>query len=220
MSAPHETLIDYYSRRAAEYEAIYDKPERRADLAALKAYVQTVMSGHDVLEIACGTGYWTEVMAATCRSICAVDASLAMLGMALQKSFPANRVQFQAADAYALDTVEGTFTAGCAAFWWSHVALHELPAFLKGFHAALEPGAQVCFIDNLYVKGSSTPLVRTDAEGNTYQTRHLNDGSQHEVLKNFPDEATMRQLLAPFANDIIWRDFTYYWCCTYTVAQK
>ncbi len=219
MTTPaHETLIDYYSRRAAEYEAIYDKPERQADLAALKAYVQTVLGGQEVLEVACGTGYWTNVLAETCKSICAVDASLAMLELALQKPFPANRVQFQQADAYSLDKVDGSFTAGYAAFWWSHIAKRELPAFLQGFHAALEPGATVCFIDNLYVEGSSTPLAHTDAEGNTYQERHLHDDSRHRVLKNFPTEADVRETLRNVAKNIVWRDFYYYWCCTYTVV--
>jgi hypothetical protein len=33
---------------------------------------------------------------------------------------------------------------------------------------------------------SNTPISRRDADGNTYQRRTLDDGSVHEVLKNFP----------------------------------
>jgi len=44
------------------------------------------------------------------------------------------------------------------------------------------------FFDNRYVEGSSTPISRRDAQGNTYQARKLDNGSAHEVLKNFPTE--------------------------------
>ena len=47
-------------------------------------------------------------------------------------------------------------------------------------------------LDNKYVKGSSTPISRTDAHGNTYQTRPLKDGSTHEVLKNFPSHLQLQ----------------------------
>ncbi|HEY6168738.1 MAG TPA: class I SAM-dependent methyltransferase, partial [Verrucomicrobiae bacterium] len=55
-------LAEYYARRAGEYERIYAKPERQADLAALRARLAEAFRGRRVLEIACGTGYWTEVI--------------------------------------------------------------------------------------------------------------------------------------------------------------
>ena len=50
-------LTCYYAQRAAEYEAIYLKPERQADLKAAEMFVQKIFNGTNVLEIACGTGY-------------------------------------------------------------------------------------------------------------------------------------------------------------------
>ena len=50
------------------------------------------------------------------------------------------------------------------------------------------------FFDNCYVEGSSTPLSRTDAAGNTYQSRRLDDGSTHEVLKNFPAKKALVEM--------------------------
>ena len=38
-------------------------------------------------------------------------------------------------------------------------------------------------IDNRYVEGSSTPIIRRDRFGNTYQERVLRDGTRHEVLR-------------------------------------
>ena len=56
-------LVSYYSRRAAEYERIYRRPERQTDLSTLRQMLSDELRGRDILEIACGTGYWTEWLA-------------------------------------------------------------------------------------------------------------------------------------------------------------
>ena len=48
---PQAELIDYYRRRAGEYEAIYAKPERQADLLLLKKKIAGILKGARVLEI-------------------------------------------------------------------------------------------------------------------------------------------------------------------------
>src|SRR5712692_10327984 len=64
MTANRE-MREYYARRAVEYERVYAKPERQDDLARLRRLLQADLAGHDVLEIACGTGYWTTAIAET-----------------------------------------------------------------------------------------------------------------------------------------------------------
>ena len=49
-------MLDYYNKRLQEYETVYKKPERQADLIALLARLQTDVSRREVLELACGTG--------------------------------------------------------------------------------------------------------------------------------------------------------------------
>src|SRR5687768_7252953 len=180
------TLIDYYSRRAPEYECIYHKPERQADLVLLREHLRRILSGQRVLELACGTGFWTAAIADAADSIVATDASEEVLDVARAKGLDPTRVLFTSADAYHPMQPSHDFTAGLSAFWWSHVPRARLTAFHDSFHAAVRPGARIVFVDNRFVAGSSTPICRTDAEGNTYQLRHLPDGSTHEVLKNFP----------------------------------
>ena len=142
-----------------------------------------------------------------------------MLELARQKTYPPDRVRFELADAYALAHVPGEFTAGFAAFWWSHVPRERQPAFLANLHARLGAGATAVFIDNRYVPGSSTPIARRDGAGNTYQQRRLADGTTHEVLKNFPTPAELAATLAPVAQDVSIREFTYYWGVYYRVAS-
>ena len=151
-------LIDYYRRRAQEYERIYEKPERQTDLGALGEWVQRELAGHDVLEIACGTGYWTHVCAPVARSVLALDLAEETLEIARAKEYPFGKVRFGTADAYHLEEVPGSFTAGLACFWWSHVPRERIPEFLEGWHRRLGPGAHVLLLDNRFVEGSSTPV--------------------------------------------------------------
>ena len=58
-SATPDSMARYYAQRAAYYERVYFKPERQADLRQMEAWVAAHFSGRRVLEIACGTGWWT-----------------------------------------------------------------------------------------------------------------------------------------------------------------
>lgn len=214
-----EELLDYYARRAHEYEQIYAKPERQPDLARVRAWLREALAGHQILEVACGTGYWTAELAPVAATIVATDASPEVLALARHKPYPPDRVRFAVADAYAVEDVAGTFTAGLAAFWWSHVPRERQATFLAGLHRRLGVGATVVFVDNRFVAGSSTPLSRRDAAGNTYQQRRLADGTEHEVLKNFPTRAELEAVLAPRAEDLRVTEFTYYWGTYYRVAS-
>ena len=49
-------LKEYYNRRARVYEKIYEKPERQEDLSAISLELQNILSRHNILEVACGTG--------------------------------------------------------------------------------------------------------------------------------------------------------------------
>jgi ubiquinone/menaquinone biosynthesis C-methylase UbiE len=212
-------LVDYYRRRAGEYEAIYAKPERQADLAFLEKEIPRRLRGARVLEVACGTGYWTERVARSAAKIVATDAAEEPMRIARAKSYPEDGVRFEPADAYALDPRLGRFDAGLAVFWWSHVPRQRAAAFLDSLHRCLEPGARVLFMDNVYAEGSSTPVSEVDAEGNTYQMRPLADGSRVRVLKNFPTEDELRERLAPYAASFTFEALQYYWLAEYRLKK-
>lgn len=208
-------MLEYYSRRAREYERIYHKPERLPDLAELHERIPRFFVDADVLEIACGTGYWTARIAGAARSIVATDRSPEVLEIARSKQYPKENVRFAIGDAFDLTSLAGTFTAGFGGFWWSHVRREELRGFLGHFHGRLSPGARVLWVDNRYVDGSSTPVSRADAEGNTYQVRMLEDGSTHEVLKNFPSNEELYAAIDDVADDVSLTQLEYYWCLGY-----
>ena len=171
-----------------------------------------------MLEVACGTGYWTALVARTAASIVATDAAEEPMRIAQSKDYGGHDVRFELADAYALRPALGRFDGALAIFWWSHVPLSRMGAFLASLHARLERGARVVLMDNLYIDGSSTPIAERDAEGNTYQLRPLADGSQNRVLKNFPTEAELRASLASHACTFAYEAFEYYWLAEYELA--
>jgi len=212
---PDAELRAYYARRAAEYERIYDKPERQADLARLREGLPLRFRGAALLEIACGTGYWTPHLAAEAASVLATDAAEEPLAIARARTYPRGNVRFELADAYALPSWRRSFDGCFAGFWWSHVPKGRLDEFLAGLHARLASGARVVFLDNRYVEGSSSALAATDAEGNTYQIRQLADGSEHRVLKNFPTAEEMAARLARWDQAPRWQLLDYYWTVEY-----
>ena len=211
-------MLDYYKRRAAYYERVYHKPERQHDLRAMEAWISTPFAGRHVLEIACGTGWWTPFAAREAKSWLATDLNPETMEVARAKALPPS-VRFATVDAYTLAELgEQRFDAAFAGCWWSHVPLQRLPGWLETLHARLDSGARVVFLDNSFVQTSSTPITHGDAEGNTYQTRTLDDGSVHEVLKNFPAPEQAFAMLGPRAVDPEWIAHQHYWILSYTLA--
>lgn len=214
-TTPH--LETYYAKRAREYEQVYEKPERQRELAWLRSRIPRLFTGRTVLEVACGTGYWTQYIAKAARKVHACDINEPVLEIAREKNLPPGKVDFFKADAVALDGIPHGCDAAFAGFWWSHVKKGELSLFVKNLSLKLEPGAVVAILDNTFTQWSSTPLTRRDAEGNTYQMRTLSNGEQFEVLKNFPTKEELTELVRPVASEAHMEDLTYYWLLVFTL---
>jgi ubiquinone/menaquinone biosynthesis C-methylase UbiE len=210
-------MHDYYAARAPEYDRVYLKPERQADLREIRQWLPTVFRGKSILEVACGTGYWTQYLAPVAESVMALDASPETLQIARSRS-ATGHVEFVIGDAYKLPAVAAGFQCAFAGFWFSHVPKSRIREFLIGLHRALIPGAKVVFLDNRFVEGSSTPISEQDDEGNTYQVRRLDDGSRHRVLKNFPSQVELTRSLEGLGADFKFHEWKYFWAIEYAVA--
>jgi ubiquinone/menaquinone biosynthesis C-methylase UbiE len=208
---------EYYRARANEYDAVYDKPDRQSDLLELRTGLPELLTGRHVLEVAAGTGYWTDVYADAAASVIATDVNAATLDVARRRRHWPDTVRFIEVDAFDLQQVEGQVDAAMVGFFWSHVRLEHLDDFLADLAGRLEPGAPVVVIDNRYVEASSSPVVRTDQAGNTYQRRELADGTSWEVLKNFPTLEEIRSSLAPLASTVTIDEVQHYWRAVFTV---
>ena len=209
------SMSSYYAQRAATYERVYFKPERQAELRLLEAWLPSQFEGRRVLEVACGTGWWTLHGARNAKAWLATDLNPETMAVARSKALPAC-VELAPVDAYTFAELgRQTFDAVFAGCWWSHVPLTRLPRWLALLHMRLEPGARVVMLDNSYVQASNHPITHSDADGNTYQTRTLDDGSVHEVLKNFPTREHAIAQLGPRAHSPEWTDHGHYWTLSY-----
>ena len=208
-TTPH--LERYYDRRAAEYEKVYDKPERQHELEWLRTRIPQLLADRTVLEVACGTGYWTQFLARTAYKVHACDINESVLEIAREKDIARGRVDFFKADAVSLEGVPAGCDGAFAGFWWSHVKKSELAKFVRNLALRLESGARVVILDNTYAEGSSTPVSRRDAEGNTYQIRHLANGETHEVIKNFPTADELTLAMREVAREAHLESLRYYW---------
>jgi SAM-dependent methyltransferase len=211
---------DYYRERALEYDRVYLKPERQGDLYRIREWLSTVFDGRRVIEVAAGTGYWTDVIADAALEIVATDVNMATLQVAAGRRTWSHSVAFVEADACALEGVSGHFDAALAGFFWSHLPLTVIDTFLKGLFQRIEPGALVVILDNRYVEGSNQKITRTDEDGNTYQTRSLDSGAMYEVLKNFPTPKFLRSKLVSLATDIDVLEWEFYWTVTCVAREQ
>jgi SAM-dependent methyltransferase len=194
-------INEYYCKRAKEYDHIYfrDDPVRQSELAKIKNLVRNSLRNKSVLEVACGTGYWTASAAQTAKRITAIDSSAEMLAIAKTKNIAAN---FIIDDAYLLEDVNDKFNAGMANFWLSHVPKSKIISFLNIFHNKLQPKSTVIMADNIYDSKIGGDLVGRDDDGNTYKIRTLNDGTTYQILKNYYKEDELNIIFTGFSSEI------------------
>ena len=212
-------IEQYYADRAYEYNKTYLRPERQKDIKKLHKLLKNLLSGHKVLGVACGTGYWTKTIASVSKFITAVDINDKVLQMANSRGITSDKVIFVQDDVYSLNKIHNNFSAGFAGFWWSHVLKSKLKGFLALFHSKLQSNALVVFIDNRRVERSSTPISRIDIDGNTYQIRKLEDGREYEVLKNFPTEQEILETLGNEIKNFKMEFLNYFWLVSYNIQE-
>ena len=179
--------INYYRARAQEYdESIADaaellKPARRLllELGRFDA----------ILELACGTGMWTEVLLGMGQTVTAVDAAPEMLDRARQK-LGVERIQYQQADLFHWEP-EQKYDLVFFANWLSHVPPDALDGFLEMVRRAVKPGGQIAILD----QGAPSDSDRAIARDEIYAQRPLEDGRQFMIVKVFYDLDTLRNRL-------------------------
>ena len=196
-------MMDYYRARANEYDewfyrrGRYDRgTEANARWFAEADEVFTALDAlkikGDVLELAPGTGIWTERLLRTATSITAIDASPEMIAINRAR-VASDRVSYMQADLFKWHPTR-KYDAACFCFWISHVPLERLDNFLSGVAMALHPGGKVFFVDGRRETTGTAVDHQLPGEQVQVMTRRLNDGREFEIVKNFyqPDSLAAR----------------------------
>jgi demethylmenaquinone methyltransferase/2-methoxy-6-polyprenyl-1,4-benzoquinol methylase len=212
-------MIKYYAKRALEYEDSYLKPERQKNINELKELLRKYFYNKNVLEIACGTGFWTQTISEVSTKIIAIDINDEVLNIAKAKKYNCE-VAFLKDDAYILDKILEKYDSIFAGFWFSHIPKSKIRKFMEVIHNKLNEHALIVFIDNLfledrYLDENSSPISRFDTEGNSYQIRKLRDHSRYEVVKNFYDEKSLKECFASYGREIEIHKLQYFWIIKY-----
>jgi demethylmenaquinone methyltransferase/2-methoxy-6-polyprenyl-1,4-benzoquinol methylase len=211
-----EEMTRYYARRAREYERVYEIPAWQPALAELRRRVPAVFGARRVFEVACGTGYWTAIVAAVAESIHATDVNAETLALARARPYARGNVTFAVRDAYAQSDEPPRWDAGLAGLWLSHVDAGRMDEFIDAFHSHLTRGAVVMAFDERDDPTRTARGIRVDAgTGNRYEARRLDNGERYEIVKNFIDEPALRRVLGPRARGLTYDDLGRFWVATW-----
>jgi demethylmenaquinone methyltransferase/2-methoxy-6-polyprenyl-1,4-benzoquinol methylase len=191
--------IAYYRGRASEYdqwflrEGRYDYgPEQRrrwfAEVAEVRRALDLLAPWGEVLELAAGTGWWTEQLLAHAERITAVDASPETITISRAK-LGSYRVRYVQADLFTW-TPNRRYDLVFFSFWLSHVPHDRFAAFWETVRDALAPGGAAYVIDSAFDPSSTAKDHAVPNRGAGVVTRKLNDGREFRIVKLFyrPDE--------------------------------
>ena len=214
-----DEMTRYYARRAGEYERVYDIPAWQPGIAEMRRRVTTTFAARRVFEVACGTGYWTELLASVATAVHATDLNEETLALARARPYPRGNVTFATRDAYAPADGPPHWDAGFAGLWLSHVDVGRMDEFLDAFHSHLARGAVVMAFDESDDPTRTARGTRVDAAtGNRYEARRLDNGERYEIVKNFIDESRLRRALGPRARRVVYDDLGRFWVATWEVT--
>ncbi len=210
-----EEMIAYYRARAAEYDEWFYRQGRfdrgPAANARWVAEAETVFAAldalrptGDVLELAPGTGIWTERLIRTAHTVTAVDASPEMVALNRAKVC-SDAVSYVLADLFAWSP-EVSYDAVVFAFWLSHIPHERLDAFLAMVAAAVRPGGTVFFVDGRREPLGTAADHRLPEVDAQVMTRRLNDGRAFQIVKTFHDPTTLAVRCAAAGLDVAVRE--------------
>ena len=224
-----DEMMVYYRERASEYDEWFyrrGRYDRGAQSNALwfaeadevfHALARFDMRG-ELLELAPGTGIWTERLLRTASSVTAIDASNEMIAINRAR-VNSERVEYVLADLFTWQPprlYDGIFFG----FWLSHVPLERLDSFLDMLATALRPGGKIFFVDGRREPSGTAANHQLPSEGEQLMIRKLNDGRAFEIVKNFYDPIALAGHFAKHGLDVTVQETATYFLFGYGEKGK
>jgi SAM-dependent methyltransferase len=198
--------IDYYRRRAPEYDETASPPGD--PLGGYWEQVERAVHAFDptgdVLEIASGTGKWTRLLLEHASSVTALDSAAEMHDESRRKLGPQSKLRYVEGDVFSW-LPDGAYDVVFFASWLSHVPPPLFGRFWETVERALAPDGRVFFIDEVedawrneehlredFVHDPSVPIVR----------RPLRDGGTFNVVKVFWNPRELETRLGELGWDV------------------
>jgi len=195
--------LDYYRARATEYDqwwlrqGRYDRgsAENRSwfeDCAAVASALERFRPSGRILELACGTGIWSEKLLPFASQLTLVDGSREMLEIAAHR-LQSTDVRYMEANIFDW-TPQQEFDTVFFSFWLSHVPPARFDGFFALIARCLAPGGRIFFVDSRHEQTSTAIDHRLPDQEAMQLQRRLNDGREFRIYKIFyrPDELRER----------------------------
>jgi SAM-dependent methyltransferase len=204
--------IAYYRAQAPEYDAWFEDHGRPAlsptdyqrwltEVAYAEAVFEALQPLGRVLEVACGTGHWTERLAPMADLVVAVDAAPGMIDRNRRRLGPRQNVHYIQADVFRWQPAR-TFDTVFAGMWLSHVPADRFDDFWSLVDHSLDTDGRVLLFDE--VAGSSLQGTNEQPHGHDDEIviRQLDDGRQFRIVKTYHSPAALRTQLAELGWDL------------------
>jgi SAM-dependent methyltransferase len=199
----------YYRERASEYDDWWERrgrfdrgPEHRsawlAEMTQLVATLDDFAPIGDVLELAAGTGNWTQHLARHADHITALDSSPETFEISRHKLGEPKNIDYVVTDLFKWEPPR-RFDVVMMGFWLTHVPDERLDDFWVLIDRSLAPDGRVLILDSahpdLATKGAgagydvhykSAAAVHSTLDVDSHRaTRSLDDGREFEIVKRF-----------------------------------
>jgi demethylmenaquinone methyltransferase/2-methoxy-6-polyprenyl-1,4-benzoquinol methylase len=201
---PLDEQIAYYRARASEYdewflrEGHYDYgvQQRRqwfAEVAEVQGALDDFAPRGKVLELAAGTGWWTEQLVRHADQVTAVDAAPETIAINRAK-LASPKVRYVEANLFEWQP-DATYDVVFFSFWLSHVPPERFAEFWGMVARALTPGGRVFFVDSRYAADSSAHDHADRSAARLIEERRLNDGRAFKIFKVYYEPVALTEQL-------------------------
>ncbi len=193
MSDIIQQQIEYYRARAAEYDEWWYRQgryDRGADLnktwfeesQQVRDALHALPQCDHVLELASGTGIWTQELIKIGKQVTALDASAEVIAIN-QAKLQSDKVTYIQADLFEWEA-DKQYDMIFFSFWLSHVPPEKLKPFLDKVSTMLKPDGHLFMLDSRRIPESTAVNHHIPDEGTTME-RKLNDGRTFQIVKIF-----------------------------------
>jgi DNA-binding transcriptional MerR regulator len=196
-----ENMMEYYDARADEYDEIYEgngpasfPPDYyKADIKNIHTFTKEFGKGN-IIDIACGSGYWLKDYYSKCSNFTFLDQSPGMLKLCKLRADAygiTDRAEFVQCDVLKRRWEgEASFDSAVIGFLLGHFTKIQEDIFFDILRRILKPGSEFLIIDNTWTEKRAKKQNKEDIV-----QRQLKDGRNFKIYKRYFDKDDLPKLL-------------------------
>lgn len=196
-----DTMMQYYDERAQEYDDIFTgkgpadfSPEHYSrDIEEIRKFMKSFGKGN-IIDIACGSGYWIKNYYKKCDTFTFIDQSRQMLEQCRVKADKfdiVNRSVFINDDILEYEFEAGNlFDCSVMGFLLGHFTHEQEEILFDKLKRYLKPGSEILIIDSTWTRQRAKTQNKEDIT-----ERYLNDGRSFKIYKRYFEEGDLEALL-------------------------